>query len=118
MAYDIRLAKLINGEIIIGKWEPAENKAKDVAVIQTVPTQQGVQMVILPFGYPFDTELTAEISLAHVMYEYKRCPEELKTRYMEATSNLTLSTAGDLRSLNLAGGKGKGGPDLSRIIKK
>jgi len=108
MAHEIRLMKLINGEIIIGKYAPEENKIKDVAAIQTIPTQQGVQMLILPFGYPFDNEINGEISLDHVMYQFKSCPDELKTKYLEASSNLTLSTPGDLRGLGLMGG-GKGG---------
>lgn len=119
MAYDIRMAKLVNGDIVIGKWSPEEGKIKDAAAIQTIPTQQGVQMLILPFGYPFDTAMDAEISLGHVLYEYKKCPEELKTRYMEAVTNLTLSGPGDLRSLQgLAGAKGKGVADLSKLLKK
>ena len=52
MSYDIRLVKLINGDTVIGKWDEEGNKITDVAVIQTVPTQQGVQMMLLPFGYP------------------------------------------------------------------
>ncbi len=119
MAYDIRMAKLVNGDIVIGKWTPEEGKIKDAAAIQTIPTQQGVQMLLLPFGYPFDTAMDAEISLSHVLYEYKKCPEELKTKYMEAITNLTLSGPGDLRSLqNLTGGKAKGVPDLSKLLKK
>ncbi len=116
MAYDIRLAKLINGDMVLGKWDATERKIKDVAMLQTVPTQQGVQMVLLPFGYPFETEISGEISLDHVMYEYKTCPEELKTKYMEAVSNLTLSPTSGIKTLsNLAG---PGGAKLSNIIKK
>lgn len=119
MAYDIRMAKLINGDIVIGKWDAAAGKIKDAAAIQTIPTQQGVQMVMLPFGYPFDTAMDAEINLAHVLYEYKKCPEELKTKYMEAVTNLTLSGPGDLRSLqNLTGGGAKGVADISKLLKK
>ena len=51
MAYDIRLVKLINGETVLGKWDEAEGKLKDVALLQTIPAQQGVQMLLLPFGY-------------------------------------------------------------------
>ena len=111
MAYDIRLMKLTNGEVVLGKYDGDENKLKDVALLQTVPTEQGVQMLLLPYGYPFEQEIDGEISLDHVMYEYKNPPEDLKTKYMEATSKLTLSTAGSLRNLNLAG-KGGGIPNL------
>ncbi len=94
MAYDIRLVKLINGETVIGKWSEDGQTINDPAVIQTVPMQQGVQMMLLPFGYPFEQEITGSISTKHVLYEYTNAPEELKTKYLEASSNLTLSAAG------------------------
>jgi len=37
---------------------------------------------------------------------FTKFPEEVKTKYLEATSNLTLSTAGDLRNLQNMAGKG------------
>ncbi|MDQ7834615.1 MAG: hypothetical protein RDU24_04470 [Humidesulfovibrio sp.] len=94
MPYDIRLVKLINGESVIGKWSADGKTITDPAVLQTVPSQQGVQMMLLPFGYPFEQEITGEISTAHVLYEYKKAPEELKTKYLEAASSLTLSAPG------------------------
>ncbi|MBI5518422.1 MAG: hypothetical protein HY916_00010 [Desulfovibrio sp.] len=94
MAYDIRLVKLINGETVIGKWSEDGQTISDPAVLQTVPMQQGVQMMLLPFGYPFEQEITGCISTKHVLYEYTKAPEELKTKYLEAASNLTLSAPG------------------------
>jgi len=94
MAYDIRLVKLINGETVIGKWSDDGQTITDPAVLQTVPMQQGVQMMLLPFGYPFEQEISGSISTKHVLYEYSKCPEELKTKYLEAASNLTLSAPG------------------------
>lgn len=115
MAYDIRLVKLINGETVLGKWDEDAGKITDVALLQTLPTQQGgVQMLLLPFGYPFETEVGGEIALSHVLYEYKKIPEELKTKYLEATSNLTLSTAGDLKNLSNLAAPGK----ISNLLKK
>ena len=117
MAYDIRLVKLINGETVLGKFDEETQGLKDVAILQSVPTQQGVQMLLLPFGYPFENDIQGEISFDHVLYEYKSYPEELKTKYLEATSNLTLSTAGDLRTLDKLAGKG-GMSDISMLLKK
>jgi hypothetical protein len=94
MAYDIRLVKLVNGETVIGKWSDDGQTINDPAVLQTVPMQQGVQMMLLPFGYPFEQEISGAISTKHVLYEYAKTPEELKTKYLEAASNLTLSTPG------------------------
>ncbi len=101
MAYDIRLLKLVSSETVLAKYDEKTDSFKDIAVLQTIPTQQGVQMAILPFGYPFEQEFGGEISRAHVLYEYKNFPEELKTKYVEATSNITLATGG-LGGLNLA----------------
>lgn len=121
MAYDIKLVKLINGDNVLGKWNEDERKLTDVAVLQTIPTQQGVQMLLLPFGYPFENDISGEISLDHVIYVYKTFPEELKTKYLEATTNLTLSaTPGDLRGLRNLGGAQGGGKlaDISQLLKK
>lgn len=94
MAYNIRLVKIITGEMILGKYDAEKNALLDVAVLQTIPTQQGVQMMLLPYGYPFDQEFSGEISYDHVLYTYKKYPEDLNTKYLEAISNLTLSAGG------------------------
>lgn len=111
MSYDIRLVKLISGDMIVGKFVEEENKIEDPATIQAMPTQQGTQMVLLPFGYPFDQEMHGEISMDHIMFEYKACPEELKTKYIEAVTNISMSSGGlDLSGGgNPAGGAGDGG---------
>ena len=111
--YDIRLAKLVNGDMVLGKWDQTTGVIKDPAILQTIPTQQGgVQMLLLPFGYPFDQEIDGEIDQRHVLFQYKTVPEELKTKYLEATTNLTLSAPGGLR--NLVGGV----TDFSKFLKK
>jgi len=105
MDYDIRLVKLISGDMVVGKFDEAGKKIEDPATIQTMPTQQGTQMVLLPFGYPFDQEMHGEISTEHVLFEYKTCPEELKTKYIEAVTNISMSSGG----LDLSGGAGSDG---------
>ncbi|MBI4806405.1 MAG: hypothetical protein HY795_14320 [Desulfovibrio sp.] len=112
MPYDIRLVKIINGETVLGKFDEATQGLKEVAILQTVPTQQGVQMVLLPFGYPFETEIGGEIKPEHILYTFKTFPEELKNKYLEATSNLTISSARDLSALNRMAPAGKGGSGL------
>ncbi len=120
MAQDIQLVKLINGDMVIGKVNEEEGKIKEPAILQTIPTQQGgVQMALLPFGYPFDNEIQGEISLEHVIYRYKNMPEDLKNKYLEASSNLTISSASDLQNLqNMTGGK-QGGKltNISDLLK-
>lgn len=119
MAYNIRLVKLINGDMVLGKIDDAEGKIKGPASVQMMPTQQGgVQMAILPFGYPFDNEIEGEISTEHVIYEYKNVPDDLKNKYLEASSNLTISSANDLQNLqNLGGAGGPKGGSFSDLLK-
>ncbi|MFH1912677.1 MAG: hypothetical protein ABIK45_00165 [Pseudomonadota bacterium] len=102
MSYDIRLVKLVSGDMVIGKFNTEASTIEEPATIQAMPTQQGTQMVLLPFGYPFDQEMHGEISMDHVLFEYKYCPEELKTKYIEATTNISLSSGG----LDLSGAGG------------
>lgn len=119
MAYDIRLVKLINGDMVLGKSDG--DKLKDVATLQMIPTQQGgIQMILLPFGYPFENEIGGEISKDHILYEYKNVPEDLKNKYIEAASNLTMSTAGDLKNLEkMAAGKGGDNvTDFAQLLKR
>ncbi len=114
MAHDIKLFKLISGDMVIGKWEEENDKIVDPAILQTVPSQQGgVQMMILPFGYPFDNDIEGEIEGRHIIYKYQNCPEEVQTKYLEASSNLTLSTPGG----GLGGMGGGMGGDISNLIK-
>ena len=49
MSKPIRLFKLVTGELVLGKFDEEANMLEDVAIIQVVPTQQGVQMMMLPF---------------------------------------------------------------------
>lgn len=113
--YDIRLVKLVNGDMVLGKWDEGAGQIKDPAILQTIPTQQGgMQMLLLPFGYPFDQNIEGEIDTRHVLFQYKSVPEELKTKYLEATTNLTLSAPGNLRNLGGAGGVA----DFSKFLKK
>ena len=100
MAYDIRMVKLVSGEIALGKYDSETDSLKDPATLQTIPTQQGVQMMLMPFGYPFDSEFAGSISFSHVIFTFRTLPEDLKTKYMEACSNISLSSGG-LGGLNL-----------------
>ncbi len=94
MAYDIRLVKIVTGELIIGKFDTEANALTDVAIMQTVPTQQGVQLMMLPYGYPFDQEFNGRIEAKHFLFEYSHTPQEVQDKYLEACSNLSLSSGG------------------------
>lgn len=119
MTQDIRLVKLINGDMVLGKLDETNGKILNPATVQMMPTQQGgVQMAILPFGYPFDNEIEGEISTEHILYQYKNVPDDLKNKYLEASSNLTISSASDLQNLQqMAGTAGRKGGGLSSLLK-
>lgn len=94
MAYDIRLVKIVTGELVIGKFDAEANALTDVAIMQTVPTQQGVQLMMLPYGYPFDQEFNGRIEGKHFLFEYSHTPQEVQDKYLEACSKLSLSSGG------------------------
>ena len=88
MAYDIRMVKLVTGELVIGKY--TEEGLNDAAILQVVPVQQGgVQMMMLPYGYPFEEEFKGSIEARHFLYQYSKMPEGLEQKYLEACTNLT-----------------------------
>ena len=95
MAYDIRLVKIVTGELIIGKYDAAAKALTDVAIMQTVPTQQGgMQLMLLPYGYPFEQSFTGKISEEHFLYVYANAPQEMIDKYLETSSNFTLKSGG------------------------
>jgi hypothetical protein len=105
MAYDIRLMKLVTGELVMGKYDKDKDELSGVAAIQTIPTQQGVQMMILPYGYPFEANFSGTLDGKAFLYRYADTPKELQDKYIEATTNI-----------KIAGGMGKmqfGGAPLS-----
>ncbi len=94
MAHDIRMAKLVSGEIIIGKYNELANQFDEVALMQSVPTKEGVQMMMLPYGYPFEQTFVASVDLKHVMYAYQSTPEELQNKYIEILTNISIQKSG------------------------
>ena len=40
MAYDIRLVKIVTGELVIGKYDAEAHALNDVVIMQTVPTSR------------------------------------------------------------------------------
>jgi hypothetical protein len=109
MEKNIKLVKLVSGDTVIGKLE--EGKLKDIVQIQTIPTGGGVQLAILPFGFPFEEEVGGgEISEAHILYQYAKIPEELINKYLEAKSNIKITS--NMPDLDKLSGSGKGGSGL------
>ncbi len=119
MAQDIRLVKIVTGDMVLGKWNPQENKITDPALLQLVPTQQGggMQMMLLPFGYPIDNEISGEIEGRHILYFFQKLPDEIRNKYFEASSNLTISGANDLKNLGNMD-EGQNVTDIGSLFKK
>ena len=107
MAYDIRLVKLVTGELALGKYNAEADALEDAAIMQMVPSQQGVQMMLLPYGYPFEQDFSGRIEARHFLYVYKALPDGLETKYLEACTNLTLTGMG---GMELKGSAPFGGP--------
>ncbi len=92
MAYDVRIFKLVTGEVVIGKYDEKKDLVTDVATIQSVPIQQGgVQMIILPYGYPFENNFGGSLESKHFLYRYSSTPTELQDKYLETVTNITIS---------------------------
>jgi len=90
MAYDIRMVKLVTGELALGKY--TEEGISDAAILQVAPAKDGgVQMMMLPYGYPFEDKFEGSIEARNFLYVYKSLPEGLEAKYLEACTNLTLA---------------------------
>ncbi len=110
MAQDIRLFKLVTGEIIIGKYDAEKDVVNEVATLQSMPVQQGgVQMMLLPYGIPFENTLCGSIEGKHFLYRYENTPQEIKDKYLEVSINI--STNGGMGKLQF------GKPNDSGLIK-
>ncbi len=89
---DIKLAKTVSGEIIIGINDEDNKRIKDVAVVQIMPSPSGnLSIALLPYGFPFEDEISGFISKEHLIYEIKTIPEELINKYTEAKSNIKIA---------------------------
>ncbi len=89
---DVKFVKLVSGDTVIGTYNEMKNVLEDVALIQVVPGSAGIQIAILPFGFPFEEKIGGEISMDKVLFEYSNVPEDLKSKYFEAKSNIKIST--------------------------
>lgn len=90
-AYDIRMMKLVSGEIVLGKYDAEKDQLTDVAQLQNVPTQKGMQMLITPYGFPFENKFNAVMEGRHILYRFSDTPKELQDKYIEVTTNLTVA---------------------------
>ncbi len=110
MAQDVRMFKLVTGEIVIGKYNAEKDEVTEVATIQNVPLQQGgMQMMLLPYGIPFENVLGCCIEGKHFLYRFEKFPQEIKDKYLEVSINI--ATQGGMGQLQF------NKPGESKLIK-
>lgn len=69
---DVRLVKLVTGELILGKFDAEAKKIKDVATLQMVPAESGgAQMMMIPYGYPLSKNFAAPL-MRCISYMYTK----------------------------------------------
>ncbi len=91
-AYTVSMVKLVSGEIVLGKYNAEKDMLTDVVTLQNVPTQQGMQMLLAPYGFPFENTFDAAIEGRFIMYRFKETAKELEDKYIEVTTNLSVSS--------------------------
>ena len=77
MAYDIRLVKLINGETVLGKWDEAAGNWWTWPCCRRFRPSRACRCCFC-LRHPFETEVGGDISLTHVLYEYRSAPKNSK----------------------------------------
>lgn len=91
---ETRLAKIVTGEIVMGIDAPELGGIKDVANVQIIPSGGGMQLALLPFGFPFEEDIKGFIANDKVIYEIEKIPSELIDKYTEAKSNIRIAKTG------------------------
>lgn len=94
---EVKLAKIINGDFIIGLDDKEKGGISEAALVQIVPSASGsLSIALLPMGFPFEEEITGFVSDDKILHTVKKVPEELKNKYTEAKSNIRIaSSSGD-----------------------
>ncbi len=91
---EVKFAKLVTGETVMGIYNDNTNYLEGVALIQMMPSADGaIQMAIVPYGFPFEEKISGKISADNILYEFEHVPEDLKSKYLQAKSNITISSS-------------------------
>ena len=91
-AFDIKMVKLVSGEIVLGKYNAEKDMLENVVQLQNVPTPQGMQMLPDPYAFPFENTLDACIEGRFILYRFAETAKELQDKYIEVTTNLSVSS--------------------------
>lgn len=96
---EIKIVKIVTGETVIGT--KVNEVLEDVALIQIIPSSGGIQLAILPYGFPFEEKISGKIPYDKVVYEFQTVPDDIKNKYLEAKSDIKISTSMPGSGLNL-----------------
>jgi hypothetical protein len=112
MSDKIVFAKLVSGEMILAEKDAEAGVVRNICQVQVMPTQTGgMQIAIVPFGFPFEDEVRGEIALANVLFEFKDVPTDLADKYIETKTNIRRAP-----SMNGLGGGGQQGGGSGLIL--
>ncbi len=89
---NIKFVKLVTGETVIGTYNEDKNGIEGVALIQVIPASSGIQIAIVPYGFPFEEKISGFIGMDKVVYEFDNVPSDLENKYVQAKSNITISS--------------------------
>lgn len=87
---EIKIVKIVTGETVIGT--KVLDYLEDVALIQVIPSSGSIQLAILPYGFPFEEKIGGKISVDKIVYEFEDVPEDIKNKYLEAKSDIKISS--------------------------
>lgn len=91
MSDNLKFVKLVSQETVIGVQDG--EVLKEIVAVQAIPMNNGgMQIALLPYGFPYEDEVRGEIKMQHVLFEYKDVPEDLKNKYIETKSNIRIAS--------------------------
>jgi len=109
MSDNIIFAKLVTGEMVLAERDESGEKIVNICQVQVMPTQQGgMQIAIVPYGFPFEEDVRGEISMANVLFQYKDVPADLSDKYVETKTNIKRAPSMNGLGGNPGSGSGSG----------
>lgn len=90
---EVKLAKIINGDFVIGLDDTVKGGIDEAALVQIVPSAtSSLSIALLPLGFPFEEDIVGFIPNDKILHVVEKVPEELKNKYTEAKSNIRIAS--------------------------
>ncbi len=87
MSQNFKLVKLVTGEVVAGMLDEKAGVLKDVAILQISAKDQKMQLLLFPYGYPFQQTFTVAVEAKHFMFVFDAVPDHLEDRYNAACAH-------------------------------